>query len=295
MTTTLTVDADLQFSVDIPGSRTVTGELTGSGKALELRVSHPFLFAGRSDSAAIRGLAKGLADRGLSIRVIAPSGPLVTLGAAARTSWLQHRITGSRHIRIKRGAGLLPLIRGRIQPPSGGALPSAELVPPPTLFPVTPTMMRRRRRPVTTTHDPQRGGDPRLVMPVGPYARAEDRPRIFPLRDDVTTIGGSADCDIQLPGLEPLHAEIRHDDHDEFVLVRVGSKGITRVHGASVEKAILRTGSGVDLGQWHLSYFREEYADHGRPYGGRIGGELGHQRPQPSREWQRRKLEEDES
>ncbi len=32
-----------------------------------------------------------------------------------------------------------------------------------------------------------------------------------------------------------------------------------------------------------MSFFREEYADHGRPYGGRIGGELGHQRTQPSR------------
>lgn len=292
MATSLTVDADLEFSVDIQGSRTVTGLLTGSGKALELRVSHPFLLAGRSDSGAIRGLAKGLADRGLSIRVVAPSGPLVTLGAA-RTSWLQRRVTGSRHIRIERAAGLWSLVRGRNQAPSGGALPSAELAPPPTLFPVAPTMVRRSRRPVTTTHDPHRGGNPRLVMPVGPYAMADDRPRVFPLRNDVTTIGGSADCDIQLPGLEPLHAEVRHDDQDEFVLVRVASAETTRVHGAPVDSAILRTGSGVDLGRWHLSYFREGYADHGRPYGGRIGGELGHQRPQPSRDRQRRQVEED--
>jgi hypothetical protein len=33
-----------------------------------------------------------------------------------------------------------------------------------------------------------------------------------------------------------------------------------------------------------LTFVREEYADHGRPYGGRIGGELGRQRRQPSRE-----------
>ena len=32
-----------------------------------------------------------------------------------------------------------------------------------------------------------------------------------------------------------------------------------------------------------MSFYREEYADHGRPYGGRIGGEIGHQRPQPAR------------
>ena len=32
-----------------------------------------------------------------------------------------------------------------------------------------------------------------------------------------------------------------------------------------------------------MSFYREEYADHGRPYGGRAGGEIGHQRPQPAR------------
>ena len=293
MATSLTVDVDLEFSVDIQGSRTVTGALTGSGKALELRVSHPFLFAGRSDAGAIRGVAKGLADRGLSISVVTPAGPLVTLGAA-KTSWLQRRVTGSRHIRIERGVGLWSFIRGRNQAPSGGALPSAELVPPPTVLPVAPTMVRRPRQPVTTTHDPDRGGNPRLVMPVGPYAQADDRPKVFLLRDDVTTIGAGSACDIRLSGLEPLHAEIRHDDDDEFVLVRIGDAGSTRVRGVPVDTAVLRTGTGIDLDRWHLSYFREEYADHGRPYGGRIGGELGYQRPQPSRASQRRQVEEDE-
>jgi len=292
MATHHTVEADLEFSVDIPGSRTATGTLTGSGTALELRVSHLGLFTGRSDSGAVRGLAEGLADRGLSISVVTPSGPLITLGTQ-RTSWVQRRVTGSRHIRIERGAGLWSLIRTRRQAPGGGALPAAALAPPPTVLPVAPTMLRRPRRPVTTTHDPQRGGNPRLSLPLGPYPRPGDRQRVFPLRDHVTTIGSAADCHIRLPGLEPLHAEIRHDDEDEFVLVRIGSAGSTRVHGAAVDTAILRTGCGVDLGEWRLSYVREEYADHGRPYGGRIGGELGHQRIQPSRAWQRRQVEED--
>ena len=290
---TLTVDADLQFSVDIPGSGSVNGALTGSGKALELRVSHPFLFAGRSDEGAIRGLAKGLANRGLPVTVVTPSGPLVTLGAA-KTSWLQRRLTGSRHIRIERGAGLWSLVRGRNRAPSGGVLPAAELAPPSTPFPLAPTMVRRPRRRVTTTHDPNRGGSPRLFMLPGPHARMAERQKVFPLRDDVTTIGAGANCDIRLPGLEALHAEIRHDNEDEFVLVRRGSSpDSTRVHGAPVETAILRTGSGIDLGRWKLSYFREEHADHGRPHGGRIGGELGHQRSQPSRAWQQRQVEED--
>ena len=282
MAVDLTVDVDLEFSVDIPGSRTVVGSLTGSGKTLELRVSDPFLFAGRADSGAIGGLAQALAGKGLSVRVVSTSGPLVTLGAS-RTSWLQRRVTGSRHIRIERGAGLWSLIRGRSQAPSGGVLPAAALIPPPTLTPVAPTMVRRRRHHVTTTHDPDRGGNPRLILPLGPYPRVGDRPRVFVLRDDITTIGTGPDCDIRLPGLEPLHAEIRHDDEDEFVLQRMGTTADTRVHGVPVESAILRTGCGIDLGEWHVSFFREEYADHGRPYGGRIGGELGHQRPQPSR------------
>jgi hypothetical protein len=289
---TLTVDADLQFSVDIPGQRSVSGALTGSGTTLHLRVSHPDLFAGRSAKNAIRGLAKGLADRGLSLSVVTPSGPLVTVGAA-RTSWLQRRVTGSRHIRIERGAGLGFLLRGRHRASRGGALPAAELTPPPTPLPLAPTMARRPRRPVTTTHDPNRGGSPRLFISRGPQARMPDR-HTTPLRDDITTIGAGADCDIRLPGLEALHAVIQHDDEDEFVLVRrSGSPDSTRVHGAPVDTAILRTGSGIDLGQWRLSYYREEYADHGRPYGGRIGGELGRQRTQPSRASHQRSAEED--
>ena len=57
------------------------------------------------------------------------------------------------------------------------------------------------------------------------------------------------------------------------------------MHGAVVlHEALLRTGARIELGPWTLLYAREEHADHGRPYGGRIGGELGHQRPQPRRE-----------
>lgn len=43
---------------------------------------------------------------------------------------------------------------------------------------------------------------------------------------------------------------------------------------------LLRTGSRLEMGRWTMSYFRSEEADHGRSHGGRIGGELGYQRPQ---------------
>jgi hypothetical protein len=279
MAADLTVDAHLNFSVDIPGSATVTGVLTGSGKALELRVSEPLFFAGGSDAGQIRSLARGLAEHGLLLSVIGPLGPLVRLGVA-RTSWWQRRLTGSPHIRLERGAPLWSLARRRNRAPRRGVLPAGELAPPPTLFPIAPTMARRPRRNVTTTHDPQRGGSPRMIMAPRPHPGPGDRQQVFALRDDVTTIGSGVDCDIRLSRLEPLHAEIRHDADDEFVLVRVGRPGSTRVHGAPVDTARLRTGSRVDVGGWTMSFYREEFADHGRPYGGRIGGELGHQRPQ---------------
>ena len=265
-----------------PASRTVRGSLAGSGKNLQLRVSDPFLFAGRSDASAVRGIANGLARQGVSLAVVAPAGPLVTLGVP-RTSWLQRRVTGSRHIRVERGAGLWSLVRGRVQAPTGGALPPAELVPPATLFPVAPTFRRRARPPVTTTHAPRGAGNPRLIMAPATHPRPGDRREVFRLRADVTTIGSDAGCDIRLAGLDPIEAEVRHDSADEFVVVRLGRNGNTRVHGAPVDTALLRDASRLDIGAWTMSFHREEYADHGRPYGGRLGGEIGYQRRQPAR------------
>jgi hypothetical protein len=282
MSAELTVDADLEFSLEIPGSRTLSGVLTGSGKRMELRVSDPLLFAGKSDASAIRGLAKALAGQGLVLSVIAPSGPLVTLGVS-RTSWLQRRVTGSRHIRIDRSASLWLLLRGRSRAATGGALPVADLAPPPTLFPIAPTMARQPRQPVTTTHARPGDGNPRMIMAPRRHPKPDDRRPVFALRKEVTTIGSGPGCDIRLPRLEPLHAEIRHDDEDEYVLVRVSGVDGTRVNGAPVDSAVLRTASRVQVGEWTMSFYREEYADHGRPFGGRIGGELGYQRAQPDR------------
>ena len=56
------------MSVDVPGARAVTAHLTGSGTALRLSVSDPYVFAGRGDSAVVRQLAGVLAERGLRCR-----------------------------------------------------------------------------------------------------------------------------------------------------------------------------------------------------------------------------------
>lgn len=274
----VTIDADLDFRVEVPGGATVNGHVHGAGNDLVVEVDDPTIFAGRSDAPAVRALAAGLARRGLRVRVVDREHHLITLGAV-RTSWWQRRLTGSRHIRLGslRGAWTGARSRAGADRP---VLPDATLTPPATLFPVAPTFQRRPRRQVTTTHDPLHGGNPRLIL-VPTDGVHQERPPIHYLGDGVTTIGSGAQCDIRLPRLADLHARVRHDDDDEIVLEADDLE--VRVHGERVRRQILRTGSRVDLGEWTFTFSREEYADHGRPYGGRIGGELGHQRPQPPR------------
>jgi len=281
--TRLDVAADLEFTVDLPGRVPVRGNLRGADGRLELRVGDPSAFAGRGDSDSVRGFAAALAARGLVVRVVSGDATLLTLGAA-RTSWLQRRLTGSRHIAVGGARGAWTGARGRMRTGAEAVLPDQTLAPPSTLTPLAPTFLRRPRRPVTTTHDPGGGGNPRLILAPRSDPWPGDRQPVYSLGRTVTTIGSAAECDIRLPGLEPLHAEVRHDADDEYVLVRTGGReGDVRVNGEPVGQRILRTASRVQLGGWTVSFYREEYADHGRPYGGRIGGELGHQRPQPSR------------
>jgi hypothetical protein len=277
----LEVRAELCFSADVPGFGQVTGGLTGSGQDLTLRVSDPVFFAGRRDAALVRGIAAALAARGLRLSVVSGERRLLELGAT-RSGWLQRRLTGSRHMRVTslRGgvAGLNG--RGRRRAP---VLPGRELLPPATLFPLAPTFRRLPPAPVTTTHDPNRGGNPRLVLAVGQKGGLEAGSLVYPLRSQQTTFGSDRSCDACLGDLAPVQAVVVHDDEDEFVLVDRAGAGTTRVNGAVVERKVLRTGHRVELGPWTFVYSRAEYADHGRPFGGRIGGELGHQKPQPGR------------
>ncbi|MBD8871179.1 FHA domain-containing protein [Nocardioides donggukensis] len=278
---TVTIAADLCFEVRAPGRDTVHGALTGSGNRLDLAVDDPGMFAGRGDAPAVRAIAAELARRGLSLRVHDGDNHLITLGAV-RASWWQRRLTGSRHIRLGSLRGAWTSARSRSRSVDTPVLPDAELAPPATLFPVAPTFMRRPRRTPTTTHDPHHGGNPRLTL-VPRDGVHVDHPEVFWLEKDLTTVGSGADCDIRLPGLAERHAEIRHDeDDDELVIHAIDAD--TKVHGQRIASHILRTGARLDVGEWTLTFTRAEYADHGRPYGGRIGGELGHQQSQPPRD-----------
>ena len=143
-------------------------------------------------------------------------------------------------------------------------------------------MAQQRSEPVTTTHAERGAGDPRLVLTPREDPWPGDQQLVFRLDRDVTTVGSDTGAGVRLPDLRDGHAQIHHDPDDEFVVVAV--RGEVRVNGEPVERQLLRTGSRLEVGPWTLSYYREEYADHGRPYGGRVGGEVGHQRPQPPRE-----------
>jgi FHA domain len=133
---------------------------------------------------------------------------------------------------------------------------------------------------VATTHDPHGGGHPRLIFAMGGEAPPGTEQRQFELLRGVTVIGSSKDADLRLEGLAENHAEIRRDAADEYVYVDLGTPAGSRIDGQPVSNQVLRTGDRIELGNWTVSYYREEFADHGRPYGGRQGGEFSDQQPQ---------------
>ena len=83
-----------------------------------------------------------------------------------------------------------------------------------------------------------------------------------------------------------MHATIVHDERDEYVLTLHG-EGLMNANPADGiagdRSEILRTGARFTVADWILVFGREEFADHGRPLGGREGGELDDQPPQPAR------------
>ena len=93
---------------------------------------------------------------------------------------------------------------------------------------------------------------------------------------------------LRLADTDPVHATITHDDRDEYVLTLHGegetnaSLGVDATH-ADENSETLRTGAHFTAGPWTLVFAREEFADHGRPYGGRAGGEYSDQPLQPPR------------
>jgi hypothetical protein len=286
MAAALHVQADLTLLVDTgvaeddPGRR-LSAHLTGSRTTLTLTLEGlgrvPLGMGYRQVADPVRDLARLLADEGLTVVVAGAGGPLVSLGRV-RQRMGDRVLTGSPHITVHDRRGALRMLRSR---GDAGAPALTSLVPPPTPWPVAPTFTPPRRRRVTTTHDPLGGGDPRLVYYLAPPQEGGER-QVLHLRRGSTTVGGGAEDDLRVPGLRPGHLRVERDPaSDEYEVVPVRG-ATTLVSGRVAEKRErLRTGTIVRVGELSLTYVRDEYADHGRPYGGREGGEFSRQRPQP--------------
>lgn len=257
----------------------LSGTIVAAGSEVELFVDHPdALVRGRSVKLAdIRPVADEIAALGLSVTLSGPDGLIARIGDV-NAPLVQRMVTGSPHIRIGSPGAFAPLLR------KSGKSVSRSLAPPPTLLPLVPTISRRLRRHITTTHYTPGSGRPRLIFVVGSENWDGRMPREFDLLPTGTTIGSSAEADLRLEGLDPLHAEVRHDRDDEYILYPLGAMaGSVRREdssGRSDGGQVLRTGARIELGPWKMAYFREEFADHGRPHGGRAGGELARQKPQ---------------
>lgn len=272
----LEADFDFRYVPDDDGDP-VNGTIHADGTSVDVFVSAPTAVAGSSSRPLVRQLARGLARQGLQVNLSGPRGTIVSLGAV-RSSLLQRVVTRSPHIRLG-GWRVLPQLvavsRGRKKGPQVAAFQ-----PPPTMFPLVPTVTDRRRRRVSTTHDPRGGGRPRLVFSLGPYPRQGDVQRVERLAPRRTTIGSAPECDIVVADLAPVHAVVDRTGDDEYVLTHVAASGSSTISGIAAHESLLRTGARISLDGVSLTYMRDEFADHGRPYGGRQGGELGYQKPQ---------------
>jgi|GEM_PF-875750 len=134
----------------------------------------------------------------------------------------------------------------------------------------------------TTTHAAWGAGHPRLLV-----VRDDER-HVHELTADVTRIGSASDAELVLAAAAPVHATVVHDETDEYLLhmLREGETGVLSwrsIGEGSPDAEVLHTGSHFTTGPWRLVFVRDEFADHGRPYGGRQGGEGAHQRHQPPR------------
>jgi len=273
------LDIDVRFSVDspagTPGRRsTIRGTVTADGTEVTVHVDDAAFFQPGPGVglAALREVARGLHDRGLSLTLSSPEGTLVSLGKV-KANAAQRVLTRSSHIRPGNVGAFTAWVRGR------GAGPVENILPPGTPFPLAPTFARNYRMRPTTTHYASGGGRPRLVF-VRDRETWDGQPAsVFDLRAETTSIGSAEDADLSLPGILAAHATITHTADDEYVLSAVGPiSGSTRL--AEGIPYVLRTGARIGIGPWRMVFVREEYADHGRPYGGRQGGELSYQRPQ---------------
>jgi len=279
----LRVRADLQLDVSPSGDEGGTAlgiTIRSESDVVHVRLDRVPDLATRPSADLIRSVADGLLGQGLRVVVDGPGGRWVSVGAGVRTPWWQRPFVRAPHVRVHDLRAALRTLprRGRKAGPMAVAPPAMLFTPPPTVLPLAPTVLRRQR--ISTTHDPAGGGGPRLYFPAANSAGA--RLKVFYLRPEVS-VGDREDADLRLPGVAARQATIRRDARDEYVIEPDPTGVPIRVHGSRILRPTqLRTGARIEMGPWTMVYFRAEYADHGRPYGGRQGGEIDQQQWQPA-------------
>ena len=276
------VRADLQLDVSPGGDEGATElgiSIQSESDVVHVRLDRVPDLAARPSSELLRTVASGLVGQGLRVVVEGPDGRLASFGAGVRTPWWQRPFVRAPHVRVHDLRAALRTLprRGRKTVATGIAPPAMLFTPPSTVLPLAPTVLRRQR--ISTTHDPAGGGGPRLFFPAADSAGA--RLKVFFLQPEVS-VGDREDADLRLRGVAPHQAVIRRNAKDEYVIEPDPDGLPVRVHGARVVGATqLRTGARIEIGNWKMVYFRAEHADHGRPYGGRQGGEIDQQKWQP--------------
>ena len=234
------LDMDLDFSYTDESGTVTRGTAQAGGSEVRIAVDglQSFVSGGMPSLDDIRPLAKTLADRGLSVVVDGPDGPIVSLGAVASPA-SQRLITRSPHIKLGKLGALAPLMK------RGRRSPRFSLLPPQTPLPLMPTVRRSIVRRATTTHHSRGSGRPRLIFVQDSVTWNGQVPREYTLSREIVRIGSDGSSDVQLDGLEGLHAEIVHNADDEYVLVPHG-----KVTGsvASTGESVLRTGARIQMG-----------------------------------------------
>lgn len=265
---------DLAFEVDTPDGEHAAGTVRSRGNEVVMQSADLSVLAGGRSNGDLTALARQLAAQGMVLTIADEDGPLMRLGAVRSRFW--HRVaTRSKSVQVCRWRAAAALKAVVVAGRGHGVG-----IPPPTPVPLhLPTAPWSRRR-VTTTHDQYGGGHPRLYLSDTRIPSTGRKVHAFSLQPGDSTIGSGDDVDLHLDGIDALQAVVERTDDDEYELVTRGTTVHSYVNGRELPRQLLRTGSRIEIGPWRLTYVRDESADHGRPYGGRIGGELGRQRPQ---------------
>lgn len=140
---------------------------------------------------------------------------------------------------------------------------------------------------ITTTHAGRGAGEPRLLIATDDDLFIEGEPEVVDITKEITLIGSSQSADVFLEHADANHAEIRHTDTDEYVLILYGEANTSSYPNTELPNGLdgymMRTGFSFTIGSKALTFARDEFADHGRPFGGRQGGEFSKQQQQEPR------------